>query len=618
MRNLLRKLLAGNKEPASLIAALVLVALVPAVCVLWFMNVAMRNERLAVQERLANVYANHLVSLQQHMTAFVQERQVALQATGQRSPSEIFAAVVRAGLADSVVVCDAAGRVLYPTAATVAESAAENADLARALQAQAAKLLKAEQKEQALARLTELVGDARLRETSSAQGALIVPNAQLLILKTLATAEPSPKFAALRQQTLDDLIARLNDYTDAALPSNQRRFLMAEVKTLVSDANVFPTLAAEELAADYVEHDPTPPADAKLQRTPLAKIWRLPSADRTVVALLREERLCAEIARLLDPLALPDVRVTVLPPGEVLTTRMPVAPLDAGELLPSWRLALSFRDGDPLAEASTRQTHFYLWAGFSVVLIIAALALVVARYVAAQMRLARIKNELVSTVSHELKTPLASMRALVDTLAAGRFRDQQQLQDYLQLIGKENLRLSHLIDNFLTFSQLERGKRPFRFEELTPESVLTSAVDALKEKLAAPQCRFEQQVAPDLPHIRGDANALSTVMINLLDNAWKYTDGDKRISARAYAKGRCVCFEVEDNGIGIDSAEAKRVFDRFYQVDQSLTRRRGGCGLGLGIVQYIVWAHGGVVEVQSEPGHGSTFLVKIPLARPTP
>ena len=648
----------GEPSPAPLFAALVLVALVPAVGVLWFMSVAMRNERLAVQERLAAVYSNHLASLQSRVTAFVRERQSALQNSGSRSPSEAFAAIIRANFADGVVVYDGMGKVLYPAAAIVETPAGGNSGAARTLQAQAAELLKSGKSEQALAKLAELVGDARLRNAVGAQGALIVPNAQLLILKLLNN-EVGTALRAVRddddgrlgeaslphdiaQRTRDDLVRRLNDYTDADLPSSQRRFLMHEVGALVPAASgrsllagdsvatspasrlrpntAFPTLAAEDLAADYLEHDPAPataeakPAAAgKLQRTPLARLWSLPSADGTIVALFREERLRGELTAALGALALPDIRVSVLAPSESFAGNKSIAPQDAGEFLPGWRLALSFTGDDPLAAASARQTRFYLWTGFAVVVIIALVAMLVARYVAAQMRLARLKNELVSTVSHELKTPLASMRALVDTLLAGRYRDEQQLRDYLDLIAKENVRLSHLIENFLTFSRLERGKQPFRFEALDPASVMAGAVAALREKLGTARCAFAQQVDPSLPEIRGDAGALSTALINLLDNAYKYTNTEKRISARAYAQGRHVCFEVTDNGIGFERSEARKIFDRFYQVDQSLTRQRGGCGLGLGIVQQIVRAHGGHVEAESEPGKGSTFRVMIPI-----
>jgi signal transduction histidine kinase len=648
LKRLFKALSAGNHSTATTFAALVLVALVPAVCVLWFMTVAMRNERLAVQDRLTKVYLTHLASIQHQLTLLWQGRQAALPPAEKVPPAEQFAGVVRSNLADSVVVYDRLGKAVYPSSVSVempeeakgdwavaqelefqktnylaaaeaygriAQSSQDSRVQARARQSQAGCLLKGGRKEQALAQLAELAGDPGLRNAISSQGALIVPNVLLQILKLADGAEAGRvDLSALRRQALHDLVKRLNDYADADLPSSQRCFLMGEVTALAPQDAVFPTRPAEELAAEYLEHNPALPAEPTLQRAPMEKVWCMPSADRKIVALFREDRLKKELTTLIDALALPDVRVTVLPPGEIFASRTLVPPQEASGLLPGWRLGLGFKEHDALAAMSARQARFYLWTGFLVVLIIAMVALLVARYVAAQMQLARLKNELLSTVSHELRTPLASIRALVDTLAAGRFRNEQQLQDYLQLIATENLRLCHLIENFLTFSRLERGKKRFRFEALAPANVVATAVDALKKELTSTHCNFEVHVEPDLPHIRGDADALSTVLINLLDNSCKYTGDDKRICVRAFAEGRQVCFEVEDNGIGFDHHEAQRIFDRFYQVDQSLTRQRGGCGLGLSIVQSIVHAHDGAVEVQSEPGKGSTFRVKIPLA----
>ena len=163
---------------------------------------------------------------------------------------------------------------------------------------------------------------------------------------------------------------------------------------------------------------------------------------------------------------------------------------------------------------------------------------------------------------------------------------------------------------------MERGRQRFQFEALAPVDVVRAAVEALQEKLHAPGCRLEIAVPPELPRVRGDFEALATVLINLLDNACKYTNGEKRIAVRAMAEGGAVRFEVEDNGIGLAPAETRKIFERFYQVDQSLTRQRGGCGLGLSIVKFIVEAHRGTVEVKGEPGKGSTFRVRIPQATP--
>jgi signal transduction histidine kinase len=117
---------------------------------------------------------------------------------------------------------------------------------------------------------------------------------------------------------------------------------------------------------------------------------------------------------------------------------------------------------------------------------------------------------------------------------------------------------------------------------------------------------------PDLPSLYADEDALVTVLLNLLDNAYKYTLTEKRISLRAYRDGQALVFAVKDNGIGIAPREQKRIFRKFYQVDQRLARETGGCGLGLSIVDYIVRAHGGSVRVQSRAGAGSTFLVSLP------
>lgn len=217
-------------------------------------------------------------------------------------------------------------------------------------------------------------------------------------------------------------------------------------------------------------------------------------------------------------------------------------------------------------------------------------------------------------MSHELKTPLSSIRALIDTLLEGRYHDQQQHREYLQLAAKENERLSRLINNFLAFSRMERGKRTFEFAEVEVEEIVTAAVDAVREKYQAPGARLDVDVAAGLPKVTGDAGALTTVLVGLLDNAHKYTGDEKQVNLRAYAKAGNVHFDVRDNGVGLSRRAAKKVFDRFYQADERLARRAGGCGLGLSIVQFIVAAHGGSVSVSSQLGRGSMFTVTLPVA----
>jgi signal transduction histidine kinase len=240
------------------------------------------------------------------------------------------------------------------------------------------------------------------------------------------------------------------------------------------------------------------------------------------------------------------------------------------------------------------------------------LAIATGRKLGRQVQLARLKNDLVVNVSHELKTPLTSMRALVDTLLDKKQFDEHQTREYLQLMAAENARLSRMIDNFLTFSRLERNKFTFDFTHLAPSTVVDEAVVALGSRAHTPGCTLSVRVAPNLPEVRGDRDALVMALLNFLDNAWKYSGDEKHIVVRADAVIGAVRFAVTDNGVGLSPAESRAVFDRFHQVDNRLSRATSGCGLGLSIVRSIVLAHDGRVEVESEPGRGSTFAMIIP------
>jgi signal transduction histidine kinase len=242
----------------------------------------------------------------------------------------------------------------------------------------------------------------------------------------------------------------------------------------------------------------------------------------------------------------------------------------------------------------------------------AVMGVVVGNVFRRQMRLARLKTDMVAAVSHELKTPLASMRLLVDSLLEDDRLDPAKTRDYLQLISGENQRLTRLIENFLTFSRIERNRQRFDFAAVQPADVIQAAANAMRERLHSPGCRFEIDASPDLPLVQADEDALVAVLLNLIDNAYKYSPAQKHISVRAHCTSGEVLFEVEDNGIGIAPRDQKKIFRRFYQVDQRLARETGGCGLGLSIVEFIVKAHGGSVRVESRPGEGSTFIVRIP------
>jgi signal transduction histidine kinase len=275
---------------------------------------------------------------------------------------------------------------------------------------------------------------------------------------------------------------------------------------------------------------------------------------------------------------------------------------------------LYFNGGEVFEKAAKRQIAVYIWTGVLVILLILAAGGFATRAVGRQIRLNKMKNDFIATVSHELKTPLASMRVLVDTLLEGNVKDEAQTEEYLRMTSKENERLSRMIDNFLTFSRMERNKKAFTISDVKPAAIANDAAEAVKAKFAANNCQFAVDIADNLPDIQADHDAMVTVLVNLLDNACKYTGDQKQITLKVFAENNSVCFVVSDNGIGLAQRHIRKIFDSFYQVDSSLARKAEGCGLGLSIVKFIVDAHKGAISVDSKPGKGSTFTVKIPIS----
>ena len=279
-----------------------------------------------------------------------------------------------------------------------------------------------------------------------------------------------------------------------------------------------------------------------------------------------------------------------------------------------WRVEVSLANPATLNASVKERVRGYVWTVVLSIAAVAGIAIAAAVTVGRQIALHEMKTTSVATVAHELRTPLASMRMLVDTLREGRYRGESQLQEYLDLVATENLRLSRLIDNFLTLSRLERNEHAILLQPTSARMVIEQAVGAMRAKLTAEGCHFTLDVVEPLPDIFADRDALAMVLVNLLDNAVKYTADEKRIDLRARDASGRVFISIQDNGIGLSRTERKNVFRRFYQVDQKLSRSRGGCGLGLALVQHIVEAHGGRVDVNSQLGRGSTFTVSVPIA----
>jgi signal transduction histidine kinase len=408
------------------------------------------------------------------------------------------------------------------------------------------------------------------------------------------------------KETIDRIADRLNDYT-TPLAAGERLMFMDRLRKLSPNV-ALPTQAALRLSIDLLDAERPVPASDALRETSLSDVWALTSADRRAIGLYTTGRLEAMMHDFLHQVT-PAGVVFIATPPEVPSNAEAIA---AGSWLPGWQVTFDVIDPAAFDDAGRRQLTTYISVASVGVALIVAVGFIGGGVLRRHLEMARVKTDLVAAASHELRTPLASMRVLVDGLLADATFDPVKTREYLELISSENARLSRLIENFLTFARLERDSYRFEFAPTSPSLVISSAVSAIRDRL--PQgCDLRVDVAPDLPDVRADADALTTALINLLDNALKYTPDDKRILVRARRDGDAsVSFDVEDNGIGIPIKEQRRIFRRFYRVDQRLSRETTGVGLGLSIVELIVRAHGGTVSVTSAPGSGSTFALRLP------
>lgn len=235
-----------------------------------------------------------------------------------------------------------------------------------------------------------------------------------------------------------------------------------------------------------------------------------------------------------------------------------------------------------------------------------------------EARLAFMKSSFVSNVSHEMKTPLATIQMFSETLEAGRVRDTAKLAEYHRVIHKESLRLGQMIEDVLDFARLENQSRKYHFSTTDPYPLLTTLAQDFRSQVEHCGGSLEVALSDGLPRINADAKAVRQAVQNLLSNALKYSPDCKDIRLSANWDGRHLAISVEDQGIGIPGEEQQKIFEKFYRVDSGLVHNTKGAGLGLAMVQEIVKAHKGRIEVQSVAGKGSRFTLFFPLSTPGP
>lgn len=284
-----------------------------------------------------------------------------------------------------------------------------------------------------------------------------------------------------------------------------------------------------------------------------------------------------------------------------------------GESFPGLRVRFLSQDAGALAQRWNLQRSFYL---FTLLLVLSATlfgAYLFWRDVRRELRLAEMRSQFVASVSHELKTPLTAIRMFAETLRMGRATSPEMQAEYLDTIVNESERLTRLLNNVLDFSKIEQGKKIYRFEPTCLAEVVQAAARALQYPLAQQGFQLRVEIENGLPAVRVDPDAIEQAILNLLTNAMKYSGDAREIELRLRRRDRHAVIQVTDRGVGIPAKEQALIFEKFYRAATPENQRVPGTGLGLTLVEHIVKAHGGRVEVQSEPGKGSTFSLHLPL-----
>jgi signal transduction histidine kinase len=280
---------------------------------------------------------------------------------------------------------------------------------------------------------------------------------------------------------------------------------------------------------------------------------------------------------------------------------------------PPW--SLEFYQQDPrLFETlltSRRGIYLYMFVLLAGILIF-GLTLTI-RIVTHELELGKMKSDFVSTVSHEFKSPLTSIRQLSEMLQTGRVPSEECRQRYYNVLLEQSERLSLLIDNILDFARMEEGKREFEFEMVDIGPLLEELISTIQQQVRHEGFTVEAKIDTPLPPIQADRAAITQAITNLIDNAIKYSAGAKEVYVRGFTENQYLIIAVRDFGVGIEPEEIEKVFERFYRGGDELTRTVKGSGLGLTLVKQIVQAHHGSVHVESEPGRGSTFSIRLPL-----
>jgi signal transduction histidine kinase/tetratricopeptide (TPR) repeat protein len=278
-----------------------------------------------------------------------------------------------------------------------------------------------------------------------------------------------------------------------------------------------------------------------------------------------------------------------------------------------WILLASYPEIEAIERSARREIFFYGVLLAVIIILMLLGAVLIARDISRESETNRLKTEFVNNISHELKTPLTLIRLYGETLQRKKDLTNIEKRECYEIITKESERLSHLINNVLDFSRIDMGRKEFDLKKVYIQDVINDTLESYKYHLEKKGFIVKCDIAADLPEMRLDREAISSVLVNLLSNAMKFSPVEKKVEVRLFRGDANAVLQVADKGIGIPLEEIPKIFRRFYRTGNKIVTETMGSGLGLTLVKHIVEAHGGTIEVESDVGQGSRFTVRLPM-----
>lgn len=277
-----------------------------------------------------------------------------------------------------------------------------------------------------------------------------------------------------------------------------------------------------------------------------------------------------------------------------------------------WKIEVAFTDQSTVAASNASLVKNLIVLGAAMLLLLGALVFMF-RSAQKERALAERQAEFLANVTHELKTPLSVMQAAGENLADGRVKDQDRLQSYGNHIFDESIRLRKMIEKLLDVAKTDGGQSLIEPKPADVSERIHGYLNEHQKYIEDKGFSVETDISNDIPLIMVDINSFDTILSNLVENAIKYSDDEKYLGIQLKRNNDKIELYVEDHGIGIPQQDLSNIFDKFYRAEDSLTAKTKGHGLGLSIVKNLVELNGGNIEVESEPGKGSTFIVSFPI-----